>query len=66
MDWKSDDEQSESVAMGDMPGFIVVWESGVKHLNPLERFTFLSLVCIISVFAIAGNILTLYVVFVRW
>ena len=66
MNWKSDeDSQTDSESMSELPGFVLVWENNLQHLHWTERMVFLGLFSIVTLFALIGNILTLYAVFAR-
>lgn len=47
------------------PNFMIVWESAVIPLSDMQRITFFVLTVIVSIIAIIGNSLVLYVNFIR-
>ena len=57
-----DEEYEEKYDENDL---LVVWESAVQPLTDIQRLTFLVLIVLISIVAIVGNILVLYVNFLR-
>lgn len=67
MNWKTDEDyQVKSDAMiSDPPPLLIMWESHLRHLYLEERLWFLSWTCIVTVLAVAGNILTLGVIIIR-
>lgn len=65
MNWKTDEDFQEESDASDPPQFIIMWESRVQHLYLAERLFFLSVFCIIVIFAITGNVLTLVVIAMR-
>lgn len=67
MNWKSDGEHQEENddAMSISPQMVYIWESVLQHLYLGERMTLLTICSIIYGGAVAGNVLTLYVVVAR-
>lgn len=55
----------EGDATSGEPDFLVIWESLAIHLRFHERMIFLSIASFVIALAVAGNLLTLYVVFTR-
>lgn len=56
-DYENYDEESD---------LIVVWETGVQPLTDVQRLIFLAMTIIVTIVAICGNILVLYVNFSRF
>lgn len=55
----------EGGSTSEQPDFLVIWESLAIHLKFPERMIFLSVASFVIAVAVAGNMLTLYVVFTR-
>lgn len=60
---KGEDYSDEDYEESDI---IVVWESGVQPLTDVQRLIFLALTIIVTIIAIVGNILVIYVNFTRF
>lgn len=66
MNWKTDgDYQTGKASTSSAPQVMIVWEKVLQHLYWTERMVFLGFFFVITLFAVMGNLLTLYAVFAR-